>query len=200
MPQIFNQIPIGAIFGFLWFFMLFLAGITSSISIAQPPVAFLQDEFNLRRQSAVKIFAVFAFVLCLPAVLFLHRGVLDDLDFWGGTLIIVLGGAFELILLGWVFGINRAWEELHHGCKMRMPKIFRFIIKYITPACLIFLLAWYFSTDWWPVIMMEGVPKANVPYILGIRILLLVILVTLAILVWIAWRKRDLKEYYEKEQ
>ncbi len=198
MPQIFNQIPWGAIFGFLWFFMLFLAGITSSISIAQPPMAFLEDEFHMTRQKAAKIFGSIAFILCLPAVLFLHRGVLDDLDFWGGNLIIVIGGALELVLLGWVFGINKAWDELHRGAKMRIPRIFKFIIKYVTTTCLFVLLIWYFATEWWPVITMEGVPETNIPYILGIRLVLLGILILLAILVWMAWRKRETNVAGEK--
>ena len=147
----------------------------------------------------VAVFSAAMAFLCLPAVLFLHRGVLDDLDFWGGTFVIVLGGALELILLGWIFGIDKAWDELHLGSKLRVPRIFRFVIKYITPTCLLFLLVWYFATDWWPVIMMEGIPEANVPYILGTRLLLLAILVTLAVLVWIAWRGRDTKKYYGEE-
>jgi NSS family neurotransmitter:Na+ symporter len=197
MPQIFTQIPLGAIFSFLWFFMLFLAGITSSVSIVQPSVAFLEDEYKLTRQKSVRIFAVFAFILCLPAVLFLHRGVLDDLDFWGGNFIIVISATIEVILLAWIFGINKAWDELHTGAKIRVPRIFRFIIKFITPAILLGILGYYLATDWWDVITMKGVSGTNVPYILGMRVVLLGILVLLAVLIWIAWRRRGNKEYQE---
>lgn len=195
MPQIFNKLPIGALFGFLWFFMLFLAGITSSISIVQPSVAFLEDEFKMKRQKAVKIFAVAAFILCQPALWFLHRGVLDDLDFWGANFVIVVGATIEIILLAWVFGIGKAWDELHLGSKLRVPRIFKFITKYITPTSLLVLLGWWFITEWWDVITMKGVPDENIPYILGIRLVLLAILLLLAILIWIAWRKRKMKEY-----
>ncbi|MDX9858947.1 MAG: sodium-dependent transporter [candidate division Zixibacteria bacterium] len=190
MPQIFAGIPGGAFWGFLWFFILFLAGITSSISVAQPTVAFLEDEFNLSRQKAVRIFGVAAFVLCQPAVWFLHRGVLDELNFWGGTFIIVIGALFELILLAWVFGIDKAWDELHCGCRMRVPRIFRYIIKYVSPTLLIAMLIWWLATDWWAVITMDGVPDQNVPYVLGIRLILLALIATIAVLVWVAWRRR----------
>ncbi|HDL04264.1 MAG TPA: sodium:calcium symporter, partial [candidate division Zixibacteria bacterium] len=189
MPQIFNKIPLGAMLCFLWFFMLFLAGITSSISIVQPSIAFMEDEFKIKRQKAVKIFGVVAFVLCQPALWFLHRGVLDDLDFWGANFVIVVGATIEIILLAWVFGINKAWDELHLGAKLRVPVIFKFITKYITPTLLLALLTWFFVEDWLDIITMKGVPPENIPYVLGIRLVLVGILLFLAIMVWIAWKR-----------
>ena len=98
MPLVINQMPLPHLMGFLWFFLLFLAGITSSVSLAQPAVAFLEDEFNLSRRKAVLIFAGTAFVLCHPAVFFLKNGVVDELDFWGGTFCLVLFATIEVIL------------------------------------------------------------------------------------------------------
>jgi SNF family Na+-dependent transporter len=190
MPQIFAGLPGGGIYGFLWFFMLFLAGITSSVSLAQPTVGFLEDEFSWSRQKAVKVFGVAAFILCQPAVWFLHRGVLDELDFWGGTVLIVLGATLEVILVAWVFGIDRAWEELHRGHQLRVPKIFKFIIKYISPTLLIFMLGWWLIDQWWPVITMKGVPDENKPYVLGIRLVLLGAILLLMFLVYKAWKGR----------
>ena len=196
MPQIFNHIPVGAIFGFLWFAMLFLAGITSSVSISQPSVAFLEDEFNIKRRKAVTIFATTAFFLCIPAVIFLHRGVLDDLDFWGGNFFIVFGATVEIILLAWIFGIDKAWDEMHQGAQIKLPRIFRFVIKYVTPTFLLIILGYWFYTDWWKVITMADVPTENVPYVLGIRLVLLTLLIVIAVLVWLAWRKRKMDKYY----
>jgi SNF family Na+-dependent transporter len=196
MPQIFNKIPWGAMFGFFWFFMLFLAGLTSSVSISQPAVAFLEDEFNISRKKAVTIFSVFSFFLCLPAVLFIHRGVLDDLDFWGGNFFIVLGATIEIILLAWVFGIDRAWEEMHLGARMKLPVVFKFIIKYITPTFLLVILGYWFVTDWWGIITMADIPQENVPFVLGVRIVLLAFFILLCVLVWLAWRNRKMDRYY----
>jgi SNF family Na+-dependent transporter len=196
MPQIFNKIPWGSLFGFFWFFMLFLAGLTSSVSISQPAVAFLEDEFNISRKKAVTIFSIVSFFLCLPAMLFIHRGVLDDLDFWGANFFIVLGATIEIILLAWVFGIDRAWEEMHLGAKMKLPRIFKFIIKYVTPTFLLVILGYWFVNDWWRVITMADVPPENVPFVLGIRIVLLVFFILLCVLVWKAWQNREMDRYY----
>ena len=40
-------IPFSEVLGFLWFGLLFLAGVTSSVSLAQPAIAFLEDEFDI---------------------------------------------------------------------------------------------------------------------------------------------------------
>src|SRR3989338_6345428 len=68
MPLIFQELSCGALFAFMWFALLFLAGITSSVSLAQPAVCFLEDEFNINRKKAVWIFAAASFILCQPAI------------------------------------------------------------------------------------------------------------------------------------
>ncbi|MFH1752735.1 MAG: sodium-dependent transporter, partial [Candidatus Omnitrophota bacterium] len=113
MPLILNKLSYGFLFGFIWFFFLFLAGITSSISLAQPAIAFMEDEFNLSRKKALGIFMIISFALCHLPILFMKHGVVDELDFWGGTFCLVLFATVETILFGWVFGMERAWEEIH---------------------------------------------------------------------------------------
>ncbi len=192
MPQILSHLPLAQIMGFCWFFLLFLAGITSSISLAQPAVAFLEDEFNITRKKAVFIFAVVTFILCQPAIFFLGNGVVDELDFWGGTFFLVVFALVEVILFSWVFGMDRAWDEIHHGADMRVPKIYKFIIKYITPAFLIIILASWLFQEWLPIIFMTNIPEANKPFVLATRVGLIGLFIILAILVKIAWSRKRL--------
>jgi len=192
MPLVLNKLPLSAIFGFMWFFLLFLAGITSSVSLAQPAVAFLEDEFDLTRKKAVSVFAIVAFILCQPAVFFLSRGVVDELDFWGGTFFLVVFATIETILFAWVFGMEKAWDEIHRGADMRVPKVYKFIIKYITPLFLLCILGVWFWQEWMPIIAMKNVAVADKPFVLATRIGLVTIFCVLAILVKIAWRKKRL--------
>lgn len=194
MPLVLNKLPMAAIFGFFWFFLLFLAGITSSVSLAQPAVAFLEDEFNINRKRAVSIFGVVSFIFCQPAIFFLGRGVVDELDFWGGTFFLVVFATIEAILFAWVFGMNRAWEEIHKGADMSIPKVYKFIIKYVTPLFLFIILGMWFTQEWLPKIMMKNVSGIDKPFILGTRIGLLALFIILAVLVKIAWRNRSLKQ------
>ena len=198
MPLVLNKLPLAAIFGFCWFFLLFLAGITSSVSLAQPAVAFLEDEFDINRRKSVSIFAVAVFLLCQPVIFFLGRGVVDELDFWGGTFFLVLFATIEVILFAWVFGMERAWDEIHKGADMRVPKIYKFIIKYITPAFLFFILVMWFIQEWLPIIFMKNVSLADRPFILATRIGLVAVFLILAVLVKLAWKKK--KELTQRTQ
>ncbi|MFZ5799775.1 MAG: sodium-dependent transporter [Candidatus Omnitrophota bacterium] len=190
MPLILMRFPLAAIFGFIWFFLLFLAGLTSSVSLAQPAVAFLEDEFNISRKKALGIFVAATFLLCQPAIFFLKNGIVDELDFWGGTFFLVVFATVETILFAWVFGMEKAWEETHRGAVWQVPKIYKFIIKYITPLFLFFILGSWLFQQWMPVIMMKDVAAENLPYILATRLGLALLFVVLAILVKIVWRKK----------
>lgn len=190
MPLILGKIPLFAILGFIWFFLLFLAGITSSVSLAYPAIAFLEDEFDINRKKAVIIFAVITFILCQPVIFFLGKGVVDELDFWGGTFLLVLFATIETILFAWVFGLENAWKEIHHGADMKVPGIYKFIIKYITPLFLLTILGFWFFQQGLPTIMMKAVAGENKIYILATRIGLLAMFIVLAFMVRIAWRRR----------
>ncbi len=189
MPLILKTFPAGNMFGFFWFFLLFLAGLTSSISLAQPAIAFLEDEFSISRKKAVSIFAVTCFVLTHLAIFSLAKGVVDELDFWGGTFALVVFATVETILFGWVFGIDRAWEEMHSGADIKIPRVFKFIIKYITPLFLVFILGFWTYQQAIPTLMLKGVPKQNVPYVIMTRLVMLIMFLTISFLVKKAWEK-----------
>jgi len=192
MPIIINNLNYGFVFGFLWFFLLFLAGVTSSISLAQPAIAFLEDEFNLDRKKAVSLFLVVSFALSHLAILFLKHGVVDELDFWGGTFCLVLFATVETILFAWVFGMERAWEEIHHGADIIIPRFYKFIIKYITPFFLFFILGFWLIQKGRSVIVMENVAAQDRPFIFMTRMVLLGLVLVLAVLIKLSWRRRRL--------
>ncbi len=190
MPLIVNHLPLSELFGFLWFFLLFIAGVTSSVSLAQPAIAFLEDEFDIGRKKAVAIFGVVSFLLCQPAIFFLKNGVVDELDFWGGTFFLVVFATIEVILFAWIFGMEKAWDEIHKGADMRVPQVYKFIIKYITPLFLFAILGMWFWQEWLPIILLKGVSASNMPFIISTRAGLFIILLTLIILVKIAWSRK----------
>ncbi|MBP7089167.1 MAG: sodium-dependent transporter [Candidatus Omnitrophica bacterium] len=196
MPVILQHIPLNSLFGFLWFIMLFFAGVTSSVSMAQPPIAFLEDEFNLDRKKAAWIFSIIAFLLCQPVIFFLSKGLIAELDFWAGTFCLVLFATVETVIFAWIFGIDKAWDEMHYGAKMRIPRIYKFIIKYITPLFLFIILGCWFKQEWLTTIRMENITPADKPFIMITRIVLLIIFLLLCLLIKLAWRKRKMSTYH----
>lgn len=197
MPLILQKLAGGNFFGFLWFILLFIAGVTSSISLAQPAVAFAEDEFNLSRKRACLLLGIVTFILCQPVIFLLGRGVLDELDFWGGTFCLVIFATIETILFAWVFGMDKAWTEMHVGSDITIPGVYRFIIKYITPTFLIIILLMWIFQDWAPVIAMKNVAEDNLPYVRSTRILLVLMFLALSALVWLAWNKQKVRRRCE---
>jgi NSS family neurotransmitter:Na+ symporter len=194
LPVIFQKIPLGMLFGAMWFVLLFVAGITSSAALAQPAIAFLEDEFKWKRPKAV--IAVFS-VLTLGTlmVVFLFRfGFLDELDFWAGTLGLVLFGTIEMIVFSWIFGTENGWEEMHRGADIQIPALFKFILKYITPLYLLILLVMWTYQDAIDRFWMKGVPEAHHPYLWGARVLFLSVIAFTVILVRIAWKRKRHRE------
>ncbi len=181
MPLIFQEIPFGQAFGTVWFFLLFVAALTSSVAIVQPFMAFLQDEFQVSRKVATAITGTALFVLCQPVIFFLKQGFLDDMDFWLGTFGVTVFAVVEIVIFVWLFGPKNAWQEITRGADMRVPRIFFYILKYVTPMFLIGLLGvWLYKTGF-EVILMKNVKPENMAYVAGVRVMLCLMLVGLVI-------------------
>lgn len=139
MPFLFDKwgAVLGIIGGVFWFGLLFFAGITSSLAMCTPWIAFTQDEFKWSRNKAASTVGFLVFLVGLPAVLFFNKGWFDEYDYWTGTFSLFTFALLETILFAWVFGIDKGWEELNHGADIKLPTLYKPIIKYITPTLLI---------------------------------------------------------------
>jgi len=100
----------------------------------------------------------------------------------------------EVILFAWVFGMDKAWGELHSGSGIHIPRVYRFIIKYVTPIFLLLILGYWFVQEGWPTLLLEKTPTEKVPFVIGVRVLMVDLFAALAFLVWLAWRKRENRE------
>lgn len=139
LPLVFSKMPLGTFFGGAFFFMLFLAAITSSISMLQPGIAFLEEALNVGRRVSVTLLGLLTtfgtgFVVYFTADL----KALDTLDFWVGTFLIFILATIQILVFGWHWGVRRGLEEAHQGASIRIPAVFGFVMKWLCPA---FLLA-----------------------------------------------------------
>ncbi|HEX5787548.1 MAG TPA: hypothetical protein VFY03_05175, partial [Woeseiaceae bacterium] len=146
LPVVFARMPLGDFFGTVWFAMLFLAAVTSSISMLQPAKAFFEDALGLSHRAATLLVSA----LCTAGnvfVLWFSKGLvaLDTLDFWVGTFLIFVVAGTQLICFGWVFGVDKGLREAHAGAEFRIPGFFRFVIKYVSP---VFLLTIFIGFCW----------------------------------------------------
>ena len=138
LPYLFQQWgPILAVLaGVMWFSLLFFAGITSSLAMGTPIMGFLRDEFGWKRENSAWLFGALILILGLPTVVFFNYGVFDEYDYWAGTVSLVVFALFETILFAWIFGINRGWKEITMGADIKVPVLFKYVIKFVTPVIL----------------------------------------------------------------
>ena len=139
LPQVFASMPMGQFFGTLFFALLFLAAITSSLSMIQPATAFLEEFWGLRRVQSVTIVAFFMAVGSILVAWFTGDNLiaLDTMDFWMGTLSLYIITALFLILFNVVWRSDNALNELGKGALFTPPRVMKFIIRWVTPSILL---------------------------------------------------------------
>lgn len=193
MPVVFQQIdkivPVGNLLGFAWFGLLFFAGITSSVAMATPVVAFFREEFGFRREPVAWSIGLLALIFGLWHILWFEHGMLDEWDYWAGTFGLVLFAVIETILFVWVFRPDNAWRSIHEGADIRIVPVYKFIMTYVTPLYLVVLLLWWGVQDALPLLLLDGVPPERVPYVIVSRLVLVAFGVVALVLVRWAWRR-----------
>ncbi len=186
-PQLWGQL-----IGFFWFGLLFIAGITSSVALASPAMAFMQEEYGFKRRSVAWGLGIISLVIGLAHVLLYTKGWYDEWDYWAGTFGLVIFATIEIIIFSFIFGIDRGWRELHNGADVQIPTIYRAVIKWITPAFLVILLVWWTITEAVPQVLMTNLAdQSQASWRWGARLMIVVMLAAGAWLVKKAWAKRD---------
>ncbi len=152
LPHIFAQLPFGGIIAILFFFTLFLAALTSSISLLEVIVAYMVEEFKMKRSKAVII--TFFIFLILGSLCSLSQGVLSDFkimgrnifdlfDYLSADYLMTIGGLLIVIFVGWKMGKRSTFEELSNNGTLKIPRWFAtflfFLIKYIAPVTIIII-------------------------------------------------------------
>lgn len=190
MPLVFQRIPFGGFFGALWFILLFFAAITSSLAMLQPVVAFFQDEFGYSRMKASSIALGTAVMISIPCIVL--PGVFDEVDFWAGTFGLAMLAMIEIFLFGWIFGIEKGWLNMHKGADMRIPRIYKFIIKYVSPF---YILAIFIG---WMVLDMPHFLAKGDAYTWGSRIMIIALIALFCIFIKRAWDKKAKSQRMEE--
>jgi neurotransmitter:Na+ symporter, NSS family len=148
LPMVFELMPLGYVVGFAFFFLLFLAAVTSSLSMLQPAIALLEEGLGLNRRASVSLLG-FITLIGAMFVLFFSKGTiaLDTFDFWVGTFFIFIVAWVQTILFGWVLGRERGMAELDRGAEIRVPRIIGWMLKYVAPLYLLAIFVFWLYTE-----------------------------------------------------
>ncbi len=139
LPVVFAHMgAFGNLIGAVWFFMLFLAAITSSLSMYQPAVAFIMEALGWSRGKATSAMVGIGVIGSGLTLWYTQGGVFwSTLDFWVGTFLIFVMAGVQAIAFAWFFGMDKGWKLIHEGALIQLPSIIKFILKYVAPLYLI---------------------------------------------------------------
>jgi SNF family Na+-dependent transporter len=147
MPQVFATMPGGQFFAVCFFSLLFLAAITSSLSMLQPGVALLQEGLGIDRGRAVLFLGVMT-AAGTTFVWYFSAGLkaLDTLDFWVANVLLFIQATLVIVIYGWIVGIRRGLAETRRGARIGVPNAWGIVIKYLCPLYLGVIFALFIVT------------------------------------------------------
>lgn len=138
LPMVFASMPGGQVIGTIFFTLLFLAALTSSLSMLQPAIALLEEGLCLGRRASVAVLGFITFIGAMFVMYFSKDLVaLDTFDFWIGTFCIYVLAMFQVVLWGRTFGVERGYREITNGAEIRLPRLVLYVMQYVSPAYLV---------------------------------------------------------------
>lgn len=151
LPMLFDQMAGGYFFCLIFFLLLTIAALTSSISLLEVPVLYLTEQLNISRKKATTYTAITVFILCVISSESLHDGsvlrlfglsVFDTLDMVSSTFLLTIGGLLTVIFLGWKMKKADFMDEYTNGgtVSMRLRKPIYYIIKFLAPLAITVIL------------------------------------------------------------
>ena len=150
LPQIFTQMPLGGLCAILFFVTLFLAAISSSVSLFEVMTATIMDVGKVRRRTASAICAailLFTGSICslsqgaLRSITIGGKNIFDQFDYVSSNILMTLGGLLAVICVGWVIKKKIFVDEITDGGNIPVSKPLAsalfFVIKYLAPIVII---------------------------------------------------------------
>ena len=135
MPVAFGAIPGGAFIAILFFGLALFAAFTSSISLLEVSVSWLEERQGVSRLGAAAGMGFILFVVGAAYIFSLEY--LDFVDFITGNILLPLGGLLAVIFAGWVLSREMLVSELGEGMIMN---VWRFLMRWFVPAFVGFIL------------------------------------------------------------
>ena len=153
LPYVFSQLPLGSLIGFIFFFVLFIAAITSLISLMEVVVAFMIEVFNMSRRAALALLTVVILglgTLCslsqgvLSGVKILGNNIFDLFDKTSANILIPVGALLVVLFAGWKMKRADFIDEITSGGLHKINplylKVVMFSIRYVAPIVITIIM------------------------------------------------------------
>ena len=152
MPHLFNQMPLGNIFGGMFFLMIFFAGLTSAIGYLEGATNIIQEEFNLSRKKAVLYPLIIIVILSIPCILSLNpnnffssivikdRNLFDFADFLSGNVMMPINAFLICMFVIFVWKFENYKNDVNVGAtKIKVANWWKVLIYVLIPVAIGFI-------------------------------------------------------------
>ena len=139
IPELFNQLPLSSLWSTLFFVLLAIAALTSTISLMEVVTSYLHEEFDMLRRNAVAFVAMG--VAVLGVISSLSPQFFDILDYTTAKIMLPLSGLFISLFIGWYLDKKITNAQLTNdgtlSVSVRFLQLYIFILKYVAPVAII---------------------------------------------------------------
>ena len=149
LPKVFEKMPGGTFIGFLFFVMVMLAALTSSISLMETIVSIMMDKLKLGRKRSCFFVLGFSLLLGLPSCFgysiwseftLLGMQMLDFFDFVSNSVLMPVVAFVTCILVGYILKPQSVVDELEINGQFKSKRLFGVMICYVAPVCILAIL------------------------------------------------------------
>lgn len=129
------------LFSVLFFLMLFVLGIGSNVGMASCLSTVIKDQFvNLKNWVIVVGIALVGYFLGLLYITPGGQFILNLLDFYGATFVALVLAIFELVAIGWIYGVKRLCRDVEFMLGIKTSLYYRICWAVVTPLMMFTIL------------------------------------------------------------
>ena len=149
LPKVFESMGLSTIIGSVFFILVLLAALTSSISIMEAIVSSLCDRFGWSRRKTTIGAGIGSFLLGIPPILGYSvwdkvtlggMSILDMMDFITNSVLMPICALLTCIFVAYVLGVNVIHDEVKISSAFKRQKLFDIMIKYVAPVFIVAIL------------------------------------------------------------
>jgi len=155
LPAVFSQMPGGIIFSILFFLLLAIAALTSTISLFETCVASIADHYNFNRRPTLIVISIILIACCFLCCASLNssygltvfgKNVFDFFDYITSDFLMPIGGVAMSIFLGWCFPKDKFHNVLSSfGMPDWLFKIYLVFVRFIVPIVILLVMLQQFG-------------------------------------------------------
>jgi len=148
LPIAFGQMPYGSLFGSLFFILVAFAAWSSSISLAEPIVAWAIESRGINRHHAALYIGISAWLLGIGTIFSFNiwsdftlfgKTFFDCLDFLTTNIMLPLGGLLIAVFVSWIMRDSDVAQEV----RMESPSLYKawlFVLRFVAPIAILIVL------------------------------------------------------------